>query len=172
MNTSSESPEAPAESEAAITHRTVELVVGGLLTVVGLAVMWSNYQLGAGWADDGPQSGYFPFRLGIVIFIASLFVLVQAVIKADRSAFVEKEQLKLVAIVLLPLIVYVASIQSLGIYVPSALFIGIFMMAVGKFSWWKAIVVSVGTTLVIFWIFELQFQVPLPKGPLEQLFGY
>jgi putative tricarboxylic transport membrane protein len=172
MNTSSESPAAPGESEAAITHRSVELVVGGVLTLVGLVVMWSNYQLGAGWADDGPQSGYFPFRLGVVIFVASLFVIVQAVIKADRSAFVEKEQLKLVAIVLLPLIVYVAAIQSLGIYVPSALFIGIFMMAVGKFTWWKAIAVSVGTTLVIFWIFELQFQVPLPKGPLEQLFGY
>jgi putative tricarboxylic transport membrane protein len=172
MNTSPESPAAPGESEAAITHRSVELVVGGVLTLVGLVVMWSNYQLGAGWADDGPQSGYFPFRLGVVIFVASLFVIVQAVIKADRSAFVEKEQLKLVAIVLLPLIVYVAAIQSLGIYVPSALFIGIFMMAVGKFTWWKAIAVSVGTTLVIFWIFELQFQVPLPKGPLEQLFGY
>ncbi|MDB5852838.1 MAG: small permease of tripartite tricarboxylate transporter [Herminiimonas sp.] len=172
MNTSPESPEVPGESDAAITHRTVELAVGVLLTLVGVLVMWSNYQLGAGWADDGPQSGYFPFRLGIVIFLSSLVVIVQAVIKADRSAFVEKEQLKLVAIVLLPLILYVASIQSLGIYVPSALFIGIFMMAVGKFSWWKAIAVSVGTTLVIFWIFELQFQVPLPKGPLEQLFGY
>ncbi|MDB5822096.1 MAG: small permease of tripartite tricarboxylate transporter [Herminiimonas sp.] len=172
MNTSPEPPEVPGESDAAITHRTVELVVGVLLTLVGVLVMWSNYQLGAGWADDGPQSGYFPFRLGIVIFLSSLVVIVQAVIKADRSAFVEKEQLKLVAIVLLPLILYVASIQSLGIYVPSALFIGIFMMAVGKFSWWKAIAVSVGTTLVIFWIFELQFQVPLPKGPLEQLFGY
>lgn len=172
MNTPIESPEVAGESEAAVTHRTVDLVVGGILTCFGLLVMWSNCQLGAGWAEDGPQAGYFPFRLGIVIFLASIAVIVQAVIKADRSTFVEKGQLKLVAIVLLPLAVYVASIQSLGIYVPSALFIGIFMMAVGKFSWWKAIVVSVGTTLVIFWIFELQFQVPLPKGPLEQLFGY
>jgi putative tricarboxylic transport membrane protein len=172
MNTPTESPEPAAESEAAVTHRTVDLIVGGILTCIAMLVMWSTYQLGAGWAEEGPQAGYFPFRLGVVIFLASIAVIVQAIIKADRSTFVEKGQLKLVAIVLLPLIVYVAAIQAVGIYVPSALFIGIFMMAVGKFNWWKAIAVSVGTTLVIFWVFELQFQVLLPKGPLEQMFGF
>jgi putative tricarboxylic transport membrane protein len=25
---------------------------------------------------------------------------------------------------------------------------------------------------VLFWMFEFQFLVPLPKGPLESLFGY
>jgi len=25
---------------------------------------------------------------------------------------------------------------------------------------------------VLFWMFEIQFMVPLPKGPLEALFGY
>jgi putative tricarboxylic transport membrane protein len=172
MNTPTEQPDAVKGSEAAITIRTVELIVGGLLAALALLVIWSNYRLGAGWAPDGPQSGYFPFRLGIVILLASITIIIQAILKADRSAFVERAQLKLVAIVLLPLVVYVAAIQGLGIYVPSALFIGIFMMAVGKFSWWKAIVTGVGTALVIFWIFELQFQVPLPKGPLEQLFGF
>ncbi len=172
MNIPTEPSEAAEGSEAAITIRTAELIVGGLLAALALLVIWSNYRLGAGWASDGPQAGYFPFRLGIVILLASITVIAQAILKADRSTFVERAQLKLVAIVLLPLIVYVAAIQVVGIYVPSALFIGIFMMAVGKFSWWKASVIGAGTTLAIFWIFELQFQVPLPKGPLEQLFGF
>ena len=34
------------------------------------------------------------------------------------------------------------------------------------------LIVSVAMSLIIFWLFELQFSVPLPKGPLEQWFGY
>ena len=77
-------------------------------------------------------------RMGVAIFVASIVVIVQAVRKNDRSAFVEREQLKLVATVLLPLIVYIAAIRFIGIYVASALFIGIFMPLVGKFSWLKS----------------------------------
>jgi putative tricarboxylic transport membrane protein len=139
---------------------------------MGLTVIITNYELGAGWADDGPEAGYFPFRLGIIITIASVAVIVQAYLKNDRSAFVEREQLKLVATVLLPLIVYIGAIQLIGIYVASALFIGIFMMAIGKFSWWKALLTGAGTSAVLFWVFEMAFKVPLPKGPLERLFGF
>jgi putative tricarboxylic transport membrane protein len=159
-------------SEAAITIRTTEIIIGVLLAIFALVVIASNYQLGAGWADDGPEAGYFPMRMGVVILIASIAVVVQAVRANDRSAFVEREQLKLVATILIPLIVYVATIQFIGIYVASALFIGIFMMAIGKFNWWKSLVVGAGTNLVFFWIFEIAFKVPLPKGPLEHLFGF
>jgi putative tricarboxylic transport membrane protein len=167
-----EQEELLAPSGTAVTMRTAELVVGVLLVALGLTVIISNYELGAGWADDGPEAGYFPFRLGIIITIASFVVIVQAYLKNDRSAFVERDQLKLVATVLLPLIVYIGAIKLIGIYVASALFIGIFMMAIGKFSWWKALLTGVGTSAVLFWVFEMAFKVPLPKGPLEQLFGY
>ena len=89
-------------TETAITRRTAELIVGVLLCLFAIVVMISNYQLGAGWASDGPRPGYFPFRLGVAIFIGSIFVLRQALISNDRSAFIEKGQLRLVATVLLP----------------------------------------------------------------------
>jgi putative tricarboxylic transport membrane protein len=34
------------------------------------------------------------------------------------------------------------------------------------------VAVSLGVSAVLFWMFEIQFMVPLPKGPLEALFGY
>jgi hypothetical protein len=150
----------------------MELVVGALLAAFAVLVIVTNYELGAGWAEDGPEAGYFPLRMGVFILLASIAVIVQAALKGDTSPFIEKAQLRLVATVLVPLIVYVAAIEFLGIYVASALFIGIFMMAVGKFSWWKSLIVGGGTNLVFFWIFEIAFQVPLPKGPLEQFFGF
>ena len=99
-------------------------------------------------------------------------VIVQALRKNDRSAFLERDQAKLVAIVLLPLVVYISAVQFIGIYVASALFIGIFMCFVGKFTWYRSALTGVIVSLVLFWIFEIMFTVPLPKGPLEQLFGY
>lgn len=172
MRAQPEVPPLEGHTETAITRRTAELVVGVLLCLFAVVVMISNYQIGAGWASDGPRPGYFPFRLGVAIFIGSIFVLRQALISNDRSAFIEKGQLRLVATVLLPLIVFVAAIQFTGIYLASAVFIGAFMVFIGKFSWWKALLTGGGTTLALFWIFETMFQVPLPKGPLEALLGY
>lgn len=169
---SQESGERNDQTDAAISMRTVELVVGALLAALGVLVIWTNYQIGAGWAEDGPEAGYFPLRMGVFILLGSIAVIVQAALKNDTSPFVERAQLRMVATVLVPLIVYIAAIQLLGIYVASSLFIGIFMLAVGKFSWWKSLVVGVGTNLVLFWIFEIQFKVPLPKGPLERFFGF
>ena len=161
-----------APSATVITKRTAEIVVGIVVAAFALLAIVSNYQLGAGWAEDGPQAGYFPLRMGLAILLASIVVIIQALRKNDRSAFIEREQLKLVATVLLPLILYIAALQFIGVYVASALFIGIFMWLVGKFTWYRSAITGVSVSLVLFWIFEIMFTVPLPKGPLEQLFGY
>lgn len=172
MNMETGSPDVAGASPAAITKRSAELIVGVFLLAFGLLAIVSNYQLGAGWGDEGPEAGYFPLRMGVAVFIASIVVIVQAIRRNDRSAFVERAQLKLVLTVLLPLMVYIAAVQFIGIYVASALFIGIFMVLVGRFSWWRSAAVGVGMMAAFFWIFEALFMVPLPKGPLERLFGY
>lgn len=172
MSTQDDIQAGTAPSAAVITKRTAEIVVAIVVAAFALLAIVSNYKLGAGWADDGPQAGYFPMRMGIAILLASIVVVVQALRKNDRSAFLEHAQAKLVAIVLLPLVVYIAAVQFIGIYVASALFIGIFMCLVGKFSWYRSALTAVIVSLVLFWIFEIMFTVPLPKGPLEQLFGY
>jgi putative tricarboxylic transport membrane protein len=161
-----------APSATVITKRTAEIVVAIVVAAFALLAIVSNYKLGAGWAEDGPQAGYFPMRMGIAILLASIVVVIQALRKNDRSAFLEQAQARLVAVVLLPLIVYISAVQFIGIYVASALFISIFMWLVGKFSWYRSAITGVSVSLVLFWIFEIMFTVPLPKGPLEQLFGY
>lgn len=172
MSTHEETQGGVPPSATVITRRTAEIVTGIVVAVFALLAIVSNYQIGAGWAEDGPQAGYFPMRMGIAILLASIVVVVQAVRKNDRSAFLEQAQFKLVAIVLLPLALYVSAVQFIGIYVASMLFIGIFMWLVGKFSWVRSAITGVSVSLVLFWIFEIMFTVPLPKGPLEQLFGY
>lgn len=172
MSAPSDTPHSGVQSRTAVTRRTAELVVGALLAAFGTLVVVTNYGLGAGWAEDGPQAGYFPSRMGAFILIGSIAVIIHAIRSNDRSPFVETSQLKQVAIVFIPLLLYVGALQVLGIYVASALFIGLFMIFVGRFKWWQAALVGGGINLLLFWVFEMQFLVPLPKGPLERLLGY
>jgi hypothetical protein len=154
---------------AACSYKTAELAVAALFFLLGAIVVFDSARQGAKWAADGPQPGYFPFYVGLIICAASLVTFVRgALIPRDKSAvFVEVGQLKLVLAVLLPSFVYVALIDWLGIYVASALFVAFFMRWLGKYVWWKTLLVSLGNSVVFFLIFEVWFLVPLPKGPLE-----
>jgi hypothetical protein len=161
-----------AEGRAVVTHMTMELAVAAALAVFAIVVIWSNYSIGAGWADDGPRAGYFPMRIGIIILAATVAVAIQALRKRDRRPFVHAHELRQVAVVFVPLAIYVGLIQVLGIYVSSAVFVAAFMRGIGKYPLWKGIPLAVAIMAVLFWVFEVQFLVPLPKGPVEALFGY
>lgn len=157
-----------------VSLRTAEAVMAAAMFAVGVVIMVSNYQLGAGWAKDGPESGYFPFRIGIIICLAAAALLVQTLRdrKAAAKPFVTREKLKPVLLVLLPTALYVAGTQFIGIYVASAIFVAGFMRMMDKYSWVKTLSISIGMNVLLFWLFEIQFMVPLPKGPLEAYFGY
>jgi hypothetical protein len=129
-------------------------------------------RLGARWGDDGPQAGYFPFYIGLLVCVSAAANFIMALGTRERGRiFVEHDKLRLVLAVLVPAAIYVAVIGWTGIYVASAAFIAFFMRWLGKYVWWKVAAVSVGTMAVFFVIFEMWFKVPLPKGPLENLLG-
>jgi hypothetical protein len=158
---------------AAFRYKTAELVVAALFFLVGAIVIADSVRLGAKWGADGPQAGYFPFYLGVIICAASAVTFVAGLFipSAKNTTFVERGQLKLVLSVLIPTAAYVALIGWLGIYVASALFIALFMRWLGRYPWWKVAAVSIGNSVVFYLIFEAWFLVPLPKGPLEALLG-
>jgi hypothetical protein len=42
----------------------------------------------------------------------------------------------------------------------------------GRYNWLVVAVLSIGLPIIIFFVFERWFLVPLPKGPVEDFFGY
>lgn len=160
------------ESPTAATHRTLEIAVCAGFLLLGGLVMWDSQRIGAGWGDDGPQSGYFPFWIGLLMSIASVITLVRGLRTGEARAFITREQLGLVSTVLLPTVVFIAVIELIGIYLASALFIGIFMRWQGRFAVWVSAATGVGIGAVLFVMFEIWFKVPLVKGPLEAAFGF
>jgi putative tricarboxylic transport membrane protein len=161
--------EGPGTGRAALSQKGAEIVVAALFFILGAIVVWDSVRLGAKWAEDGPESGYFPFYIGMLICISALVNLVTSVVAKKNGTFVEVEQLKLVLSVLIPSAIYVALIGWLGIYVSSIVFIGFFMRWLGKYDWWKLVAVSIGNSVFFFVVFEIWFKIPLPKGPLEAL---
>ncbi|HYR36188.1 MAG TPA: tripartite tricarboxylate transporter TctB family protein [Burkholderiales bacterium] len=154
-------------------QKSAEIVVAALFFLAGAIVVFDSVRLGARWAEDGPQAGYFPFYIGLLVCISAALNLVMALVNREDAErdFVELDKLKLVLAVLIPTAIYVAVISWTGIYVASTLFIAFFMRWLGKYPWWKVAAVSIGTMVAFFLIFESWFKVPLPKGPLENLLG-
>jgi len=161
------------ENRPAFRHKSAEIAVAALFFLLGAVVVWDSVRLGARWAEDGPQAGYVPFYIGLIVCLASAVNLVLAVLsKRDGDkTFVQVGQLKLVLVVLIPSAIYVALVGWTGIYVASAVFVAFFMRWLGKYPWWKVAAVSIGNSVVFFLIFEIWFKVPLPKGPFEALLG-
>jgi hypothetical protein len=152
----------------------IDLTVAMLVFMIGAVVGYESYRLGSSWGSEGPQAGYFPFYIGLLICVCSAVVFAQSLVKlkTDRRIFVTAGQFKQVLVILLPSTAYVLGVQLIGIYVPSALFIGLFMKFVGKYHWLRSTVVGLGVSISAFVLFEIWFKIPLPKGPLERLIGY
>jgi hypothetical protein len=164
----------PGQSERTVSNRVMEIVVAGLFMVVAAIVMKDSRRVGAGWAFDGPQAGYFPFYIGLIMFISAAVTFATNLFgKApDLGNFVDRSALILVLKVLAPTIGFVVLINLLGIYVAAAVFISFFMWWLGHYSLAKAIPVGVAVPLILFWVFEIAFLIPLPKGPLEAALGF
>lgn len=149
----------------------VDAVVAVLIMLMGAVVIYGSKELGSGWTSDGPGSGYFPFYIGLIMAISGGGILYQALYskKKNTSVFVDGEQVKRVMSVLIPAGVYVLAVQFIGLYVASAIYIALFMVILGKFSWVKSLIAALSVNTLFFLMFEVWFKVPLFKGTYDML---
>src|SRR5262245_35284559 len=169
-----EDPDEPEKNSPAVaTSRTVEIVVYAVLLGLALILGYDNYKSGIGWASDGPKSGYLPFYLCLILAGASLWGLGTTYVKRRtlERPFVTREQLRRVLQVFVPTAAFCALMQWLGLYVASFLLIAGFMRFIGRIAWWKSVVTAVVFSVAMFVTFDVAFDVLMPKGPLEALFG-
>jgi len=154
--------------DSVVSMRTMEIITALMFIVVGVVVMVGSLKLGAKWGSDGPESGYFPFYISLIILICSSVTLIQS-IRAKELAdetFVEREPFRQVMAVLIPAALFVLGVQLIGIYVAGVLYITFFMVWLGKYAVWKALAVGLGVSIVLYMMFEYWFQIPLPHGSL------
>ncbi len=168
-------PTAPADDSPAVTTtRTVEVVTYLLLLALAMLLGFDNWRSGMGWAKDGPQSGYLPFYLCVILAAASLYGLGVAFLRRTDVAktFVTRDQLRRVMQVFVPTFLFVLLMQWLGLYVASFLLVAGFMRIIGRIALWKSLLASFLFAIIMFVTFQIAFDVIMPKGPLEAAFGF
>ena len=154
-----------------ISGRSLEAGTALITGAFGAAVVISSLDNGIGWSAAGVDAGTFPFIVGLIILSGSIFNLVQGWLQA-RDVILRPRELKRLAALFLPAVIYVGVIPLIGMYVASALYV------FGALAWHKrgaflfAGISAIATALALYLIFELTFQISLPRGALGDALGF
>jgi len=164
----------PSTSRPVVATRSVDIAVSLLLFGLACLLGWDSWRIGMSWADDGPQAGYFPFYLSVLMGAASIYGLVTTLLAraAESQAFVLRDQFGRVLQVFIPTLLFCIVTQFLGLYVASFVLIAGFMWWIGNIRLWVSLLTSIIFTVAMFITFEIAFNVIMPKGPLEAAFGF
>jgi hypothetical protein len=164
----------PERQSTLVSRFALEVAFALFTMAFGATVIWGALEFSIGWGEIGPEAGYFPFRIGSLIVLASLVNLVLAVRRrnAAAGAVVTGEEGRRLLSFALPIVVFVGVAMVLGIYVASALYLLFTVGFVARHRLPVTVGVSLGFPLVLFVLFEIAFRTPLLKGPLEAVFGW
>ena len=160
-------------SPAVAGRRPVESATLAIVLAFAALMMWDNWRTGIRWESTGPQAGYFPFYVALIMALACAWGLALEVVhrRTPDVPFVRRNAFRRVMQVFVPTLVYVPVTQWLGIYVSSFLLIAGFMVFVGKLKPWVSLVTALIFSIAMFVTFDVAFDVIMPKGPLENMLG-
>ncbi len=152
---------------AALDVKRAEVGVGVVLMALAGVLARESVVLGAGWGPTGPQPGFFPFLCSLVMGVGSAVTIVRALRGGpNRPLYESSEEALGVLKVGIPIALAVASLQYLGFYVMTALYMGLFAAWYGRYRWYIVLPVSVLLPAVIYLVFEHGFRISLPKSIL------
>lgn len=154
-----------------VSRKAAEIGFVMLLLCFGAAIIIGALELETGWGSSGPEAGYFPLRIGILIVAAALAVVATEALKNSGVSLLEQKAAANMAWFALPLIVLVAAIPWVGLYIAAAAYLVVTIRWIGRCGWRIALGVGALAPSALFVLFEMVFRTPLPKGPLGPLLG-
>ncbi len=139
-----------------------ELVAGVLCLLFG--VLWIASASGLTYMGDfAPGSGFLPLWLGAGL-VALSAVHVLSCLRTQAAHMPASHGRKVLAVAL-GLMVCVAVIEPLGFVVAVGAYLLFLLRVVEKETWRTSLGVTAGAVGVLFALFHVWLQVPLPKGP-------
>ncbi len=167
--------ETPA-SRALITRRGLEVIVALLALAFGATIILGALEYHVGWGERGPEAGYFPFWMGVIVCIGAIGAMLEALLSrrfADASVAINADQAKRIAAFVLPIVGFlvVAILLKLGLYVGMVAYMLTVMLWQGRYRLPASLAVSFGAAIFFYLMFERWLHVPLMKGPIEAWLG-
>lgn len=165
-------------------RRTAEIATSAAVALTGVVVVAESLTHDIGWNETGPGSGYFPFRVGLLLIAAAAIQILQglrgtgpASLENQASgpvgtiSFVTRDELRRSLSVFWPTAALVVAMFPLGCYLPSGVYLAWMMRRHGGRGWLLSAAYGAAVMVAFFLVFDLWFRVPLAKGPLEALFS-
>jgi len=148
--------------------RRAEIWVSVAFALLGVIVIADSIRLGFMWGMSGPESGFFPFYLGVGVVISSLFVFFNAFTRYRKEGagkpLMPPGALKPILWVLIPSAAMVVITELVGLHIAAALFLAFYMRVVGKIGWATTLLVGIISPLLLYVTFDKLFLIPLPQG--------
>ncbi|WEX08731.1 tripartite tricarboxylate transporter TctB family protein [Chelativorans sp. AA-79] len=156
-----------------LSRYAMEIATAIATGLIGSAVCYGSIEIGIGWSETGPGSGFFPFCVGVLIVAGSLWTLGRTVLANPHGdeTFLNWERAKPVLGFFLPLVGFLVVSLLLGLYVGALLYIAAAMIWQGGYRPWRALLSGLAVAVFFYFVFEIGFQVPLLKGPVENWLG-
>ncbi|HKU09331.1 MAG TPA: tripartite tricarboxylate transporter TctB family protein [Bradyrhizobium sp.] len=159
-----------------ISRRALEIATAVLAGAFGVAVAISSLDNGIGWSTAGVEAGTFPFLTGLIIVLGSFYNLVRGTLPAGNlaglPAAITPIELRRLAGLFVPAVIFVAAIPVIGMYLASALYVFAVLALPKHQSLLRSLATAVATPLALYLVFERMFQVTLPHGALAAAFGF
>ncbi|NYS26854.1 tripartite tricarboxylate transporter TctB family protein [Rhodobacteraceae bacterium 2376] len=148
-----------------ITNATMEYVVCALLLGMGVILFQEALRLGPGWGWSGPEPGFFPFVMTLMMTGGALVTVYLNWRKPDHRPFFEVSQ-EIVDLVKVatPILGALLILRYAGIYITAGLYIGFFMVWYGKFKWYWGLVGMIALPLVLWAVLTKGFNIPMPMS--------
>lgn len=134
---------------------TLMLSVYMIISAIGM-----NY-----WHDTTPGPGFMPFWTGIAIGLTSIYLIAKTFIKpsAEKSPF-KKEEIRAMGVILGGVVAAVLISYVLGFMIAICLMIGFMMRFLGTTRWRTIFLVSVISTIALYFTFVVALGVPMPDS--------
>lgn len=149
-----------------MTQRGAEATVAACLLLLSAVLLSESIELGPGWGATGPQPGFFPFVLTILMIIGTLGVVYANVVRQpNRSPFFEvSQEVTDLLKVAVPIGVTILVMRWLGLYATSGIYLAFFMAWYGKFRWYQALAGGILLPAAMWLMLREAFNIAMPMS--------
>lgn len=151
--------------------RHTDKIASGLLFLLTAVIFFLTEEFPSGFGQTSPA--FFP---RVIVSLIALFALVQLIdsfrTEEVRSYEISPSVVVTVGIAAALVVGYVVLLPYLGFLLGTALFLVVSMHFSGVEEIGKSVPVSVGVTLVLYYIFVQFLRVPLPENPFVPIGRY
>ena len=156
--------------------RRAEIVMAIVMAALSVYFMWKSAELPVGWIpDEGPGGGAFSFWLSAVMFVCTVWIIVNWVRRASPPSrsddvFMDDYAKKMFVLVGGGVTAMIGLVHVIGMHLATAVFIIYYVRFLGRHSWGTTASLAVGTPVFIFFFFDVTLNKILPTGYLDPMY--